>query len=150
MSAPWIHAANAAQQFFLSLIDVAQLPDWRESIPKIAADALCSEKTIEKRLRAIRWFLEQEILGEVIAGWGAEKTISDWQRAVNLRDGKQPGTHVRWTSLVPKEQAEALDAMISRLRTLTACSREDALLLIERHFADMEDSDIQYLGQVGI
>jgi hypothetical protein len=147
VSHPKVHAASAAQGMWLALIDVAALPDWRVHVDSIAADSGWSNTSIEKRLRAIRWHLDSNILPEVIAEWGAERTVSEWQKETNLNTGKAPGQSVLWSKRVSPELKEALNNSLKAVRSAVGCNDEEALWFIAGLFPSSEPQEILALYQ---
>lgn len=143
MSHARIYAANAGQQFWLALLDLAMLPDWQSHVASLASESGWSHTSIEKRCRAIRWHLEQGILPEVIAEMGAERTVSDWQQECNLRRGRAPGQAKYFKLKLPVSQVEGLQGLLKRIRTLLGCDEETAVDEILSRYQHLEDSEIK-------
>lgn len=151
MSHPSVHCSSAAQAFWLSLLDVAVLPDWYQHVQAIATDSGFSYKSIEKRLKAIRWHVEQNISTEVIAEWGAERTVSLWQTESNLNQGKQPGATANISHRVRREVRDNWVEMLKAVTGATGASTEDSLNAIAETFINSEPQEIlavlgRYLG----
>ena len=142
-----VRASHAAHGFFLELIDVALKPDWRDQIHGIAADSGWSHQSVEKRLRAIRYHLDMDVSPEAIAEWGAERTVSEWQKACNVRRGRAPGQAKYFKLKLPAVQVQGMNDLLTRLRTLLGCDDSVAMFFIETHFEHLEDGQIQYEAQ---
>ena len=139
-----VYAANQAQGFFLSLIDVACLPGWRDEIPTLASDSGWSVKSLESRLKAIRWHMEQGIMPEAIAEMGAERTVSEWQIALNLGNHKAPGRSKYWKVLVSKETGELLEHMLVAVRTATGANRDEAMRFVAELVGNSDPLELQH------
>lgn len=81
-------AAQYAKKYWTALVNVAQLPDMQKQIPEIAAEAGVSEDGIERRLKAICFYLEQKVQPEEIAAWGQSKTMSMHKKARSVQRGE--------------------------------------------------------------
>ena len=139
-----VYAANQGHGFFLALIDLACLPSWRDEIPTLATESGFSYRSIEKRMLAIRWHMENGILPEAIAENGAEGVVSNWQRQLNLGNHKAPGRSRQWKVLVSNETAELLDQMLVAIRTATGTSREDAMYFIAMLIGQSDPQELQH------
>lgn len=139
-----VYAANQGHGFFLALIDLACLPDWREQIPTLATESGFSYRSIEKRLLAIRWNLEQGLLPEAISEMGSEQCISSWQVQMNLGNHKAPGRSRQWKVLVSKETAEALDRMRKAIFTATGASTDETMRFVAELVGNSDPQELQH------
>ena len=139
-----VYAAHQGHNFFLALIDVAYLPDWREQIPTLATESGFSYRSIEKRLAAIRWHFEQGILGEAISEMGAERVVSDWQIALNQGNHKAPGRSKYWKVFVSKETAEALDRMRKAIFSATGASTDEMMHFVAELVGNSDPQELQH------
>jgi ATP-dependent helicase YprA (DUF1998 family) len=142
-------AAHAAATLWELLIATAAEPDAESSIEFIARDGGWSQDSIRRRIHAAAHFLQKGVPASTLRGWGAAKTLSAWQLATNKKHGKAKGTHRYWKRLCPIGQADALDALEKRLRSILGCSCETAIESVLGHYELMEDSEIQHLAQNG-
>lgn len=148
MSHERVLVANTAQNFWLALIDLAMLSDWQSHVAACAKDSGFSQASIEKRCRAVRWFLDNGLMPEAIAEMGAERTVSDWQKAVNQVQAKGPGDTVNFTVRMDKESKRECDEMLKAIRAVSGASNEDAMLFLARLIHGSDSAEIQHQWQV--
>ena len=139
-----VYAANQGHGFFLALIDLACLPSWRDEIPTLATESGFSYRSIEKRMLAIRWHMENGILPEAIAENGAEGVVSNWQRQLNLGNHKAPGRSRQWKRLVSNETADALDKMELAVLSAMGCGKDDALRFVAELVGNSDPQELQH------